>query len=109
MNTLNKFQCLKCNGSELSYEKWINSKEDVVIHADGHIEYCLGKIDETNELGAVCGYICRKCNFPLYFRNSRIENEDDLKFYLSMTPEEIREAEKEYFEEQEELIHDELM
>ena len=106
---MNKFKCSKCSSNDLSYEKWVNSKEDVVINSNGHIEYRLGKIDETNELGAEYGYVCKECSHPLYFRGMRIENEDDLKFYLSMTPEEIKAAEEEYFEEQEELMPDELL
>ena len=106
---MNKFQCSKCSSNELSYEKWVNCREDVVINSNGHIEYCLGNIDETNELGAVHGYVCRKCNFPLYFRNSRIENEDGLKFYLSKSPDEIRAIEEDDEEQEviEELIREE--
>ena len=98
---LNVFKCQKCGGSKLSYQKYVQSLSEVLIKDSGHIEYGLSKIDEENELGAVQSYICRSCGTSLSFRGGIIETEEDLRFYLSMTPEELKEAEEEYLVEQE--------
>ena len=101
---LHKFICLTCGGNELSYRKWVQSLADVSIKDDGFVEYGLDKVDETNELGACSAYVCRSCGTPLSFRADNMETEADLNFYLSLTPEEIKEADEEYLREQENEI-----
>ena len=88
---MGKFVCLKCGsvGSELVFEKWVHSEEKVIIHDDGHIEYGVAEVDEENELGAMSGYKCGVCGHYLSLYGSHVDNESDLKYYLSMSDEDI--------------------
>ena len=88
---MSKFQCMKCGsvGSELVYEKWVNCQMKTFIHDDGHIEYGPPNIDEDNELGAVSCYKCGSCGKSLSLYGGLVSNESDLRYYLSMSKEDI--------------------
>ena len=90
MPNLNNFECLNCGNTTLDYEKWINCRSEVIFHPDGHIEYAESVIDENNELGACCGYICSRCGEPVFHFSNRIETEAELRDYLKLSLEERR-------------------
>jgi len=87
--TMSKFVCMKCSGVELVYEKWVYCEEKVVLHDDGHIEYGKAAIDEDNALGVGSCYKCGSCDKFLSLYGSHVDNESDLKYYLSMSHEDI--------------------
>jgi len=102
-----KFECCNCGCSdELVYEKWVNCKQKVVFHEDGHIEYGTSLIDEGNELGAVSYYKCDACGNALRIFGSQVDNESDLKHYLKMSPDEIAATNQEHYNELEEQVDD---
>ena len=113
---MGKFVCLKCGsvGSELVFEKWVHSEEKVIIHDDGHIEYGVAEVDEDNELGAVSCYKCGACGKSLSLYGGLVGSESDLKYYLSMSKEEIiameeacyADADEDECHEPEELCYD---
>lgn len=97
------FNCFKCGGSELSYQKYVKYVDKVIIHPDDHIEHHQQKIDETDVIGAEHYYICACCGMPPMFRGDYITTEDELVEYLGMTLEERAEMLAEYFTMDEEL------
>ena len=82
---MEKFTCLSCGSSELSFIKWVKCVEKVVIHPDARIEYDDQQIDDTEMLGAEYRYVCACCGKPPLLYGHYVENEDELIEYLNMT------------------------
>lgn len=98
MNRVNNFKCRDCGSTNLGYQKWVEAVMPVQIHEDGHIEYHQAVIDEDNDLGGVCGFICMDCKDELSFCGCRIQTEEELISYLTLDPADREEQEKEYQE-----------
>ena len=78
------FNCRRCGGTNLAYQKWVEACMTAQIHDDGHIEYHQAVIDEDNDLGGVGGFVCMDCKDELYFCGCRIQTEEELTSYLSL-------------------------
>ena len=85
-----KFVCVKCGSvGSLLYEKWVHCEEKVIVQDCGQVEYGMAAIDEDNELSAVSGYKCGSCGKSLSLYGGLVSNESDLRFYMSMSSEDI--------------------
>jgi len=96
MSTQNKFQCCRCGGKNLGYQKYVKCIEPVAIHADHHIEYGPAAINQDDYLAAEFGFICADCGYFIYHCGRRIETEKELIDYLSSPPEKLAEEQKFY-------------
>ena len=96
MLELNEYICPKCGKNILAYQKWVQSKEELIIHGNGHIEYAEAVIDPDHELKYCNGYICQNCDKPLFYYGSLISTERDLITYLMLDQEEREEDERTY-------------
>lgn len=92
------FQCQYCGSKELSYEKWIHSQEEVIIHENGLIEYKEPEIDENNTLGVEYGFVCKNCGHSVEHCGIQIQTEPELIAYLSMNLAIREKEEKEYLQ-----------
>ena len=99
---MSKFKCSNCGGHELSYEKWISSCSPVKIYDNGYMEYKQAVIDEDDDLGGADGFVCMECKHELHLCGCRIQNENELKSYLSLDPDNRKEQERLYQESVEE-------
>jgi len=79
-------------------QEYIECRADVIIDYDtGHIEYGLNVIDEET----ICGeYICKTCKHPLSYMEMVVTDEEELEFYLNLSPEEVKTANDQYLEEE---------
>lgn len=98
MEEFNEFICRRCGDNRLTYQKWVSCNEAIIIHGNGHIEYCHEVINPNNELGACNGYRCQNCGHALSYYGSLIANERDLVMYLTLSQEERDEDEQLYRE-----------
>ena len=98
MCKLSNFTCQKCSSNQLSFEKWIQSREEVVFHPNRHIEYCQAEVNEEKDLGGMSGFVCGTCGNKLCYLGCRIETEKELIDWLCLDPQERQEREKEYQE-----------
>ncbi len=108
MLELYEFNCPKCGGNKLTYEKWVQSTEDVIIHENGHIEYSEAIINPDSELGSCDAFRCRSCGHLLSYFGSIISNEHDLTAYLMLTQEERDDDEQTYRQMVQEQIEREI-
>ena len=90
------FTCRRCGENKLTYKRWVECNEDVIIHNDGHIEYCQYMVDTENDLEACNGYTCRNCGRILIHCGSIIAREDRLVMYLMLDQDEREEEEQIY-------------
>ena len=97
---INKFKCPYCKSGELVCQKWIDHREDVIIHENGHIEYGPPEIDADSMCGTGIEYICKTCERPLFYMGMWVTDEAELEYYLSHAPEDIEAANDEYIESQ---------
>lgn len=91
-----KFHCPYCDSQDLIYKKWVECKEAVIFHADGHIELKKAVIDTDKDLGTYCGFECSN-GHQLALNGAIIQDEKELEIYLSYTPKEIQEMDNIYF------------
>ena len=95
---LHEFVCQTCGGNQLTFHKFVRSRESLIFTEDGRIEYGPPCVDETHSLGVELGYICRECKLFIKHGGQNLETEDDLRIYLSKTPDEIAADNEEYEE-----------
>ena len=91
-----KFSCFKCGYNQIKFEIFVKHQEDVVVHPDGHIQYCNPVVYDSNVVGAVNKYICGTCNNPILLYGDYITNESKFKEYLAQTKKQRRQMEAEY-------------
>ena len=89
---LRKFQCPYCGSNELYCQKYVDCREDVIIHDNGHIEYGPPIIDEDNICGVGAHFRCKQCNRRLFYTGMDVSNEEELRTYLSYSPEKAKTA-----------------
>ena len=98
---LHTFTCDKCGSHELAYEKMVYCREDVFIGEDGNIRYGPPQVNCDDGLGTTDSYICRRCGQSLFGVVSEMRTENDLRYYLSMTAEEIKAEEERWLNAEE--------
>ena len=101
---LHKFKCCHCGSEEITCQKWVDCREDVIIdYKTGHIEYGPPQIDENEVCGSGIDFICKNCETPLFYTQLWVHTESNLREYLRHTPEQIEKDNDEYIEEEAEL------
>lgn len=93
---MEKFVCLHCGSSELSYEKWVKREDKVIVHDNGSIECYDKQIDTAKVDWSYDQYICGSCTKPLLFYDDNfgfgeVSTEDQLLNYLSLSIQERKE------------------
>ena len=102
---MEKFQCLKCSGSELVYDKWIKCRDKVLIQYDtGFITYFDQEINDADVLPVECRFICSCCGQPPKLYGECIVTEANFQVYLEMTIDQRAEMQAEYDQKQEDEI-----
>ena len=93
---MNEFKCKKCGSNELSYQNYVLNKVEVNISDNNILHYEASKIDEKDTVHTGFGFICRKCNYPVFYLDQWITNEEELLKYLSIDPVIMAEEEKKF-------------
>ena len=92
------FECLKCGGNKLVYQKYAKCLTPVSIPDNEHVKYGLSSFNEDDYLTVSTGFCCAGCNILIEHRGIRMETEKDLLDYLTMEPY-LREHQKQEYDE----------
>ncbi len=82
-----RFVCKQCGSEQLSYKKYAKCITQVEMHADGRMEYLASVTDEDDFLATENGFICYDCGTFVEHFGCRMETEQHLRSYWSMSPE----------------------
>ena len=94
---MNEFSCKKCGSNELTYQNYVLNTVEVNI-SDNILHYEASKIDEKDTVHTGFGFICRKCNQPVFYLDTWLTTEEELLKYLSTDPIIIAEEERKFEE-----------
>ena len=93
-----EFTCSECGGHKLGYQKYIRWTVPVTIQKNGHVQYYEPEVDENDSADDEKGFYCVGCGELVTHCWHRMVTEEDLLFYLNMSPEEREEQERQFGE-----------
>ena len=106
---MRKFKCKKCDGSELSYPKYVKSTMPVVIDEDENISYQQSIIDYDDQMPVNFGYVCSICGHQVYHAGNWLSTESELKWFLTSNTDVLDKQQREFnehLEEQEGILEE---
>ena len=95
---MRNYQCSGCGSNKLGYQKYVQSIMAVDIHSNGNISYGEPVVDYDDEIPTNQGYVCRKCGDHLCHTGEWLSTEQELRWYLTASPETLAEQQREFEE-----------